>query len=64
MDSINAALNLWLINNTPKSREAAANHARRYLTSVDDVDQIKYWIDDIRHHVMPVVIEFYELRRS
>lgn len=63
MDSINASLNLWLTTNTPESREATADRARRFLTSVDNADQIQYWIDDIRDHVMPVVKEFYDSRR-
>lgn len=64
MDSINVSLNLWLTTNTPKSRETTADRARRFLTSVDNADQIQYWIDDIRDHVMPVVKEFYDTRRS
>lgn len=63
MDSINATLNLWLTTNTPETREATADRARRYLTSVDNAKQIQYWIDDIRDHVMPVVKEFYDYRR-
>lgn len=63
MDSVNAALNLWLTTNTPVIREATADRARRYLTSVDNAEQIQYWIDDIRDHVLPVVKEFYDYRR-
>lgn len=63
MDSVNATLNLWLTINTPAIREATADRARRYLTSVDNSSQIQYWIDDLREHVLPVVKEFYDYRR-
>lgn len=63
MDSVNAALNIWLTNNTPATREQAAVRARHFLTTVDDINQIKYWIADIRKHVLPVIQEFHDYPR-